>query len=119
MLDVLKQGGIVMYPLGLCSLLTVAILVERLWHFARADRDPETVISRVRAALSGGGNPRPSWADEPAPAVRVVGVALKNLGEPREAVEAHLQAALASENLRLGTQGQIVCPSGFEGGSLQ
>lgn len=39
MWEMLKQGGVVMYPLGLCSLLTVAILVERLWHFARADRE--------------------------------------------------------------------------------
>jgi biopolymer transport protein ExbB len=97
-----------MYPLGLCSLLTVAILVERLWHFARADRDPQAVLSRVRTALAEGGNPRPKWADEPAPAVRVAGAALKRLGQPREALEEHLRAVLASENLRLGAHLGIV-----------
>lgn len=28
-----------MYPLGLCSLLTIGILLERLGHFLRAARD--------------------------------------------------------------------------------
>jgi len=108
MWEILKQGGVVIYPLGLCSVLTVAILVERLWHFARADRDPQTVLSRVRTALAEGGNPRPKWADEPAPAVRVAGVALESLGQPREAVEEHLRAVLTSENLRLGAHLGIV-----------
>ena len=66
MWELLKQGGIVMYPLGLCSLLTVGILLERLWHFLRGDRDPKTVIVRAEAALAAGGNPHPKWRDAPA-----------------------------------------------------
>jgi biopolymer transport protein ExbB len=108
MWEMLKQGGVVMYPLGICSLLTVAILVERLWHFARADREPQAVLSSVRRALAEGGNPRPKWADEPAPAARVAGVALESLGQRREAVEERLRTVLASENLRLGAHLGIV-----------
>lgn len=108
MWELLKQGGVVMYPLGLCSLLTIAIFLERLWHFARADRDPETVISRVRAALSEGGNPRPRWEDEPAPAMRVAGAALSDSRNSRQAMEERLQTILASENLRLGAHLGIV-----------
>ena len=108
MLELLKQGGVVMYPLGLCSLLTVGILLERLWHFLRGDRDPKAVIVRAEAALAEGGNPHPKWRDAPAPAERVVGAALEMRGSARTAVEDHVQAAVAAENLRLGKHLGIV-----------
>jgi biopolymer transport protein ExbB len=108
MWEVLKQGGVVMYPLGLCSLLTIGILIERLWHFVRADRDPQAVLSRAQAALAKQGNPGTQWRDEPAPAVRVVGAALARRSEPRDALEEHLRATLANENLRLGAHLGIV-----------
>lgn len=108
MWEILKQGGVVMYPLGICSLLTVAIFVERLWHFLRADRDPQRVIAQAQAALAEGGNPHPRWPDEPAPMIRVVGAALASRGRPRSVVEEHLQATLAAEGLRLGARLGIV-----------
>ncbi len=108
MWELLKQGGVVMYPLGLCSLLTVAILIERLWRFSRADRDPQAVLSRARAALAKSGNPGPVWPDEPAPATRVAGVAIAGRGRGRVALQDELQAALSAENLRLSAHLGIV-----------
>jgi len=108
MLELLKQGGVVMYPLGLCSLLTVGILLERLWHFVRADRDPREVLARSREAAAKSGNPKPRWRDAPAPAERVVGAALEMQGSPRQAIEDHVQVAVAEENLRLGKHLGIV-----------
>lgn len=106
MLELLKQGGVVMYPLGLCSLLTVAVFLERLWRFLKADRDPQAVIEKARRALES--NPGGQWRDEPAPAVRVVGAALEKRGESRNAMEDHLDAALSAENLRLSAHLGIV-----------
>jgi biopolymer transport protein ExbB/TolQ len=108
MLELLKQGGVVMYPLGLCSLLTVGILLERLWHFARADRDPREVLARSRAAAAKAGNPKPRWQDAPAPAERAVGAAFEMQGSPRRAIEDHVQVVVAEENLRLGKHLGIV-----------
>lgn len=108
MWELLKQGGVVMYPLALCSLLTIGILIERLWHFMRADRDPQAVLSRAQGALAKQGNPGAQWRDEPAPAVRVVGAALARRSEPRAVLEEHLRATLANENLRLGAHLGIV-----------
>ena len=108
MLELLKQGGVVMYPLGLCSLLTVGILLERLWHFVRADRDPREVLARSREAAAKAGNPKPRWQDAPAPAERVVGAALEMQGSPRHVIEDHVQVAVAEENLRLGKHLGIV-----------
>ena len=108
MWEMLKQGGVVMYPLGLCSLLTMAIFVERLWHFLRADRDPQAVLARAQATLAQEGSDNPQWGDEPAPAVRVVAAALAQRKQPRQALEEHLRATLAAENLRLGAHLGIV-----------
>ncbi len=108
MWELLKQGGVVMYPLGLCSLLTVGIFLERLWHFARANRDPQQVLTRAQAALAAGGNPRPKWHDAPAPADRVAGAALQHCGAQRTAVEDHMEAALAAEGLRLSAHLGII-----------
>jgi biopolymer transport protein ExbB len=108
MWDLLKQGGVVMYPLGLCSLLTMAIFIDRLWRFLRADRDPQEVLRRAEAALARGTNPAPRWPDEPAPVVRVAGAALEQRGQARPAVEEHLRATLAAEGLRLSTNLGII-----------
>lgn len=108
MIELIRQGGILMYPLGLCSVLTVAIFLERLWRFLLADRDPALVIAEARRALAEGGNPRPRWEDRPAPAVRAAGAALSRAGEPRPVVEDHVRSTLSREGLRLGANLGIV-----------
>ncbi|MBE9565864.1 MAG: MotA/TolQ/ExbB proton channel family protein [Proteobacteria bacterium] len=108
MWELIKQGGVVMYPLGLCSLITVAILIERVWRFRDADRDPQTVVESARSALSRAGTDTAAWQDEPAPAVRVVGAAIGNRSAGRTAIEQHMEATLAAENLRLSSRLSVV-----------
>ena len=108
MWELIKQGGVVMYPLGLCSLLTVAILIERVWRFRDADRDPQTVVESARSALSRAGTDTAAWHDEPAPAVRVVSAAIGNRSAGRTAIEQHMEATLAAENLRLSSRLSVV-----------
>jgi len=108
MWELIKQGGVVMYPLGLCSLITVAILIERVWRFRDADRDPQTVVESARSALSRAGTDTAAWHDEPAPAVRVVGTAIGNRSAGRTAIEQHMEATLAAENLRLSPRLSVV-----------
>jgi len=108
MWELLKQGGVVMYPLGFCSLLTIGIFLERLWHFAKANRDPREVLERAEGVLAAGSDAKHGWQDAPAPAERVVGAALERRGEKRAAVEDHLQAAVAAESLRLSAHLGVV-----------
>jgi biopolymer transport protein ExbB len=108
MLELLKQGGVVMYPLGLCSVLTVAIMLERFRVFRRADRDPEDILARAQAALTGAANPGQQWQDHPAPASRVAGAALSAKGRARNVVEDHLRSVLTGEALRLSAHLGIV-----------
>jgi biopolymer transport protein ExbB len=107
MWDMLQQGGVVMYPLGLCSLLTLAIFLERLVRFCRADRDPATVVQQAEAALKAATSP-PQWPDAPAPSVRAVAAAFEGRGLPPERVDQRVRAVLSSEALRLGAHVSIV-----------
>ncbi len=107
MWELLKQGGVVMYPLGFCSLLTVAILLERLVRFRRADRDPAVVVRQAEAALKAA-NSLPQWSDEPAPSIRVVAAAFAGRGLSSERVEERVRAALSVEALRLSAHVSIV-----------
>jgi biopolymer transport protein ExbB len=108
-LELLKQGGVVMYPLGLCSVLTVAIMLERFRVFRRADRDPEDILARAQAALAGDANPGREWRDDPpTTASRLAGAALSMKGKPRNVVEDHLRSVLIGEALRLSAHLGIV-----------
>jgi biopolymer transport protein ExbB len=107
MLELLKQGGVVIYPLGLCSLLTLAIFLERLVRFRRADREPGAVLKQAEAALSKS-NPSPSWQDEPSPSVRAVAAAFASRGLSPERVEERVSTALSAEALRLSAHVSIV-----------
>ena len=107
MLELLKQGGLVIYPLGLCSLLTLAIFLERVVRFSRADRDPAIVARQAEAALKAA-NSLPQWPDEPAPSIRAVAAAFAGRGLSSERVEERVRAVLSSEALRLSAHVSIV-----------
>jgi len=107
MWDMLQQGGVVIYPLGLCSLLTLAIFLERLVRFSRADRDPAVVLRQAEAALKAATSP-PQWPDEPAPSIRAVAAAFAGRGLTPERVEERVRVVLSSEALRLSAHVSIV-----------
>ena len=47
-----KQGGVAMYPLLLCSVLTVAVGLERVWVLLRGARVDTLLAERLRGLLS-------------------------------------------------------------------
>ena len=50
----LLRGGPVMYPLFLCAILAVAVMIERFIRINRAAHDNEELMERVRTALNAG-----------------------------------------------------------------
>jgi biopolymer transport protein ExbB len=51
MLDLIAKGGIVMYPILLCSVITVAIFIERIWVLRRKNIIPAEFIRKVEELL--------------------------------------------------------------------
>jgi biopolymer transport protein ExbB len=107
MWELLKQGGVVMYPLGICSLLTITIFIERVIRFRQADRDPAQVLEKLEAA-TGKDNAMSQWQDEPSPSIRAVAAALAGRGLAVERVEERVRAALSAEGLRLSAHVSVV-----------
>jgi len=52
-LEIVKAGGILMLPIMLCSVIALAVSVERLWSLRRKCVLPDGVSTRARQLLSG------------------------------------------------------------------
>ncbi|OGP81346.1 MAG: hypothetical protein A2Y95_10925 [Deltaproteobacteria bacterium RBG_13_65_10] len=49
----LEHGGLTVYPLVICSIITLAVFLERLWIYRGAERGTRLLTTRVVASLEG------------------------------------------------------------------
>jgi len=99
----LKQGGVAMYPLLLCSVLNVAIAAERIWVLFRAGRLDAALLEPLRGLLGSkqATDAAAQCAKQDSPLARVVQATLAaNPATPNHR-EKLLQRALARETSRL------------------
>ena len=54
MFDFIMKGGVLMYPILLCSVIAIAIILERLFHFSRAGVDLDDFTMRIKNSLKEG-----------------------------------------------------------------
>ncbi|MEK6795135.1 MAG: MotA/TolQ/ExbB proton channel family protein [Spirochaetota bacterium] len=52
--DVFNKGGLVMYPIALCSVIAVAFIIEKFIYLHRIRIDVDNLIARVKASLEAG-----------------------------------------------------------------
>jgi len=52
MLEFFAKGGVVMYPILLCSILALAIFLERLWSLARQRVVPASLFSEIERLVA-------------------------------------------------------------------
>lgn len=50
--DLFLRGGLVMYPILLCSLITVTVIIEKYIVLAQSKIDPKQLMMKIRAALT-------------------------------------------------------------------
>lgn len=93
--DFVVKGGIVMIPIGACSLACVALLAERAWSLRAAKVNPPGFRDGLVAALGAGGaaGALAYCGQHPCPAARVAEAALKRWNQPLEQVEKHIAEA--------------------------
>ncbi|MCK4412868.1 MAG: MotA/TolQ/ExbB proton channel family protein [Candidatus Eisenbacteria sp.] len=53
-MSLLIKGGILMIPIGICSVISLAIIVERLVQIARVRRENETFLKGIRGRIRKG-----------------------------------------------------------------
>lgn len=98
MFDLLVRGGPVMVPLGLCSVLAVGILAERLWYLHRVARDTSALLKRVESTASKGGQTVAALNASKVPLARIVQKALER-GETPSLSAAERQGAEEARRL--------------------
>ncbi len=86
--QVFVKGGPVMVPLFLCSILAVAVVIERIRFYRRIGRSPEAFMKQVKAALCARDFTEALrlCRREPHPLARVVAAGIDRLDLPKDAL---------------------------------
>jgi biopolymer transport protein ExbB len=103
MFRIIEMGGPLMYPILLCSILFIAILIERLYHLHRAKIDTEAFISGIRDILK-----KRETADAisiceetPGPVAHIVKAGILKHDHPKEEIKETIEDAGQHEIPRL------------------
>jgi len=52
LLELFLKGGLVMWPILLCSLITVAVIIEKYIMLSKSNIDPKQLMVKIRSSLS-------------------------------------------------------------------
>lgn len=93
MFELIKAGGLLMWPLLICSILSLAIILERLWFLRTRRVIPTQLVARVRAwdeagALDGGILDKLRAGS---PLGRILAAGLANRHQDREAMKESIE----------------------------
>ena len=95
--DFIVKGGPMMVPIGICSLVALAVIVERVISLRRGKIIPPGFLSGLKALLKNGVEDREEALEycqkDGSPIANIVAVGIKRLGEPVELLEKHIQEA--------------------------
>ena len=104
--DFVVKGGPVMIPIGICSLVALTVIIERLLSLRRVRIIPPDFRPALTGLLDDGGADRRGKAldycqKHGTPIAAIFGAGIKRLGEPVELVERHIQETGHREILKL------------------
>jgi biopolymer transport protein ExbB len=103
--DFIVKGGPVMIPIGLCSLVALAVIVERFISLRRRRVIPPSFVPGLRAVLRNGAADRDAALEycrrNPSPVSRVLAAGIRRLGDPIDLLERHVQDAGEREVMKL------------------
>ena len=103
MIDMFLKGGLLMYPLAACSLIALAVILEKAVHFARARPRRGQAEAVLQAAREGRfQQARALCAGSPRPLARLLAAALAGRGLLRADLENRLSRLGSAELKRLG-----------------
>jgi biopolymer transport protein ExbB len=91
MIDYFLKGGLLMYPLAACSLIALAVIIEKAVHFARARPAKGQAEAVLQAARDGRfEQARSLCGSSPRPLPRLLAAALEGRDLPRADLENRL-----------------------------
>ena len=99
--DFLMKGGWPMAPNALCSLVALAIIVERALVLRRARVIPRSFVARLTQAAGDRQKSLELCRKDGSPIARILEVAIRRSNEPQELLEKHVEEAGAREVVHL------------------
>lgn len=94
--DFLKGGGVMMYPLIGCSVLLIALVIERAVTLRKMNGDGDEVLEEVRRVAPNFASVSESTKSNGAIG-RVLARGIKNAGRPADAIEMAIEQEAAGE----------------------
>ncbi len=89
MFELIKAGGLLMWPILFCSVLAMAITLERLWVYRRKRVVPDHLLAQIWSLYKKGELDRRQILAirESSPLGRMLATGLANLNHPREVMK--------------------------------
>jgi len=104
-LDFVIKGGPIMIPIGLCSLVALAVIVERLVSLRRSRVIPSGFLPGLKVALGDGQEDRPKALEycksNGSPLANILAAGIKKLGHSEDVLERHIDDAGQREVFKL------------------
>ena len=101
LLTYLHQGGFMMYPLIVCSIVAIGIILERAWTYRKATAiDPEELLEEIKEAYKPGDHGAAAarlMEDAKTPYARIFARGLKNADRSPEIIEMAMSQEAANE----------------------
>jgi len=97
--EIVVKGGILMIPIGLCSIIALAILIERWVSLRKIQINTKAFITRVRNILLRGDVDEAMFISEetPGPIAAITKAGLRKHDRPREEIKEAIESAAQSE----------------------
>ena len=90
-LDFVLKGGWPMVPIGICSLVAMAIIIERAMVLRRGRVVPRGFVNRLNEVAHDRTKALELCRQNRSPIARILGEAVKRQGEPQERLEKHVE----------------------------
>lgn len=103
MFDIIQKGGPVMYPIILCSVIALAIVLERLYHLYRAQIDTKKFMEEVTSTIKRNKiTEAAGMCDQtPGPIAHILKAGILKYGSSREEIKEAIEDAGLHEVPRL------------------
>lgn len=103
MIDFFTKGGILMYPILLCSITALAIFIERLWNLRRSQVVPLDFVREIEELIRREKIPDVAMLCQHnrSSLARILLVGIKNFGRRREIIKEHLEEVGRQEGASL------------------
>lgn len=109
--EFIRNGGVMMYPLIACSIVLIGIIIERFIAIRKASRDGDDLLDQVKAAYKGPGDAAATIAlceKFGGPIGRMFARGVKNSHRDSDAIEMAMEQEAANETPALEAYLQVM-----------